>query len=115
MDHYAESAWYEDIVHFLLYLQCPEHLDKKDARSLKLKTTKYCLIEQQLFWKDPGGILLRYLDKPDIGEVISESHEGACWGHKYWKETSYKILRAEYHSPSLFSNVYQQVRACIPC
>ena len=27
----------------------------KAARSLKLKTTKYCLIEQQLFWKDPGG------------------------------------------------------------
>ena len=43
-DCYAESTWYADIVHFLLYLQCPEHLDKKVARSLKLKTTKYCLI-----------------------------------------------------------------------
>ena len=49
MDHYAESTWYADIVHFLLYLQCLEHLDKKVARSLKLKTTEYCLIEQQLF------------------------------------------------------------------
>ena len=46
MDHYVESTWYADIVHFLLYLQCPKHLDKKAARSLKLKTTKYCLIEQ---------------------------------------------------------------------
>ena len=40
MDRYTESTWYADIVHFLLYLQCPEHLDKKVARSLKLKTTK---------------------------------------------------------------------------
>ena len=84
-------------MHFLLYLQCPEHLDTKVARSLKLKTTKYCLIEQQLFWKDPGGILLRCLDKPKIEGVISESHEGACGGHKYWKETTYKILRAGYY------------------
>ena len=66
-EQYAESTWYADIVHFLLYLQCLEHLDKKESRSLKLKSTKYCLIEQQLFWKDPGGILLRCLDKPDIG------------------------------------------------
>ena len=97
VDHYAESTWYADIVHFLLYLQCPEHLDKKDARYLKLKTTKYSLIEEQLFWKDPGGILLRCLDKPKIEGVISESHEGACGGHKYWKETTYKILRAGYY------------------
>ena len=73
------------------------------------------MVEQQLFWKDPGGILLRCLDKPKIEGVISESHEGACGGHKYWKETAYKILRAGYYWPSLFSDVYQQVRACIPC
>ena len=34
------------------------------------------------------GILLRCLDKPEIEEVISKSHEGACGGHKYWKETT---------------------------
>ena len=97
-----------------LYLQCPEHLDKKAARSFKLRATKYCLIEQQLFWKYPGGILLRCLDKLEIEEVIFESHEGACGVHKYWKETTYKILRDGYYWLSLFSYVYQQVRACIP-
>ena len=107
MEKYAESTWYANIVHFLLYLQCLEHLDKKESRSLKLKATKYCLIEQQLFWKDPGGILLICLDKPEIEEVISESHEGACGGHKYWKETTYKFLSSGYYWPSLFSNVYQ--------
>ena len=55
------------------------------------------------------------MDKLEIEEVISESHEGACGGHKYWKETTYKILRDGYYWPSLFYDVYQQVRACIPC
>ena len=39
MDHYAEFTWYAEIVHFLLYLQCPKHLDKRATRPLKLKTT----------------------------------------------------------------------------
>ena len=115
MDYYSASTWYTDIVYFLLYLQCREHLDRKDARYLKLRTTKYCLVEEQLFWKYPANILLRCLDKSEIEGLISESHEGACGGRKYWKTTAYKILRARYYWPSLFADVYQQVRACIPC
>ena len=63
MEQYAKSIWYVDIVHFLLYLQIPEHLDKKVVRSLKLKATKYCLVDKQLYWKDRGGVLLICLDK----------------------------------------------------
>ena len=46
MEQYAQSTWYADIAHFSLYLQCPEHLDKKAVRSLKLKATKYCLVDK---------------------------------------------------------------------
>ena len=80
-----------------------------------MKATKYCLIDQQLLWKDLGGVFLRCLDKSEIEEVISESHEGACGGHKYWKATAYKILRSGYYWPSPFFYLYQQVRACVPC
>ena len=83
MEQYAESIWYADIVHFLLYLQSAKYLDKKAVRSLKLKSIKYCLVDQQLYWKDPKGILHRCLDKLEIKELISESHEGDCGGHKY--------------------------------
>ena len=62
-----------------------------------MRTTKYCFIEQQIFWKDTRGILLRCLDKLEIEEVIYESHEGACGGHKYWNAIAYKILRAGYY------------------
>ena len=107
MDYYSSSEWYADIVHFLLFLQCPEHMDRKAVRYLKLKATKYCLMEDQLFWKDLRGILLRCLDKSEIEGVISESHEGSCGGKKYWKTTAYRILRAGYYWPSLFADVYQ--------
>ena len=46
MDKYAELEWYADIIYSLLHLQCPLHLDKKEARSIKLKATKYCLVNE---------------------------------------------------------------------
>ena len=73
---------------------------------MKLKATKYCLVDKPIYWKDPGGVLLKCLDKLEIGEVISESHERACGGHKYWKATAYKIMRSGYYWPSHFSDVY---------
>ena len=54
---YGESDWYKDIVYFLLYLQCPLELNRNECRSLKLKAMKYVLIDQVLYWQDPGGIL----------------------------------------------------------
>lgn len=42
-------------------------------------------------------------------------HKGACGGHLYWKSTTNKILIAGYYWPTLFSNVYKKVRACLQC
>ena len=37
---YVESLWYGDIVYFLLYLQYPPSLNKRECQSLKLKYMK---------------------------------------------------------------------------
>ena len=36
-------------------------------------------------------------------------------GYKYSKATAFKILRARYYWPTLFSDVYHRVRACVEC
>ena len=76
---------------------------------------KYVLIDQILYWKDPGGILLKCLEKLEVDAIISELHSGVCGGHKYWKATAFKILRAGYYWPTFFSYVYHQVRSCVEC
>ena len=114
-NRYAESDWYKDVVYFLLYLQCPLELNRSECRSLKLKAIKYVLRDQVLYWKDPGGILLKCLERYEIDSVIAEMHSGMCGGHKYWKATAFKILRAGYYWPTLFSDVFQQVRSCVEC
>ena len=61
MIDFATSPWYSDIVHVLQNLQAPAGLSKTRARSVKLKAAKICIINQYLYWKDPGGVLLNFL------------------------------------------------------
>ena len=81
---YLDYSWYGKIVYFLLYLQCPPNMNKSEYRSLKLKSLKYVLIVQILYWKDHTGVLLKCLDRSEADVVTTKSHGlGACGGHKY--------------------------------
>jgi len=75
---------------------------------------KYCVLDGQLYWKDPGGILLTCITE-ETGEIIDEFHRGICGGHQAWRATSYKILRAGYYWPTLFQEMNSRVRACPEC
>ena len=60
MIDFDTSPWYFDIVHVLQNLQSPVGLSKTRARLVKLKATKFCIINQYLYWKDPGGVLISF-------------------------------------------------------
>ena len=60
---------------------------------------KYCIMDNALFWKDNGGILLNCLLKDEAHKFMQEFHAGDCGGHLYWKTTADKILRAGFYGP----------------
>jgi hypothetical protein len=104
-----------DIIYVLRNLQAPPGLSKTKARFLKLKATKFCILDNSLYWKDPGGILLSFLLEDDAEQAIREFHKGDCGGHHYWKTTTHKILRAGYYWPNIFADVYKEVSSCHEC
>lgn len=75
-------------------LQAPPSLAKTKACFLKLKVVKFCILDQDLYCKDAGGILLNFLLKYEEDKVMEEFHKGDYGGHIYWKATTNKILRA---------------------
>lgn len=77
------------------------------GRSLKLKASKYCTLDNALYWKDPGGILLNCLNEAQ--EVMNDFHRGDCGGHIFWKTMVNKVLRAGCYWPTLFLNLYKIV------
>ena len=54
---------------------------------------KFCIIDNALFWKYHGGILLNSLLKEEADKAMEEFHAGDCGGHLYWKTNADKILR----------------------
>jgi hypothetical protein len=73
-NRYSSSPWYKYIIFFLLNLQSPPDLDKSKFRSLKLKSLKYCIIDEILFWKEPKGILLRCADEEEANHILCYLH-----------------------------------------
>lgn len=109
---FLASIWYKDIIYVLQNLQAPEGLSKTQARSLKLKPAKFCIIDRYLYWKDLGGVLLNCSLEDEAKEKIDEFHKGDCGGHLYWKTTAHKILRARFYWPTLFADIYKEVSSC---
>ena len=110
-----QHEWYSDIIYFLQNLTCPSHLVSQKRRALRLKASKYCIIQDGLGWRNPDGLVLRCVDRNKSKELMNEFHSGFCGGHYAAKTTTHKILRAGYYWPSIFSDVHSFVRGCEQC
>jgi hypothetical protein len=65
--------------------------------------------------KDPLGVILRCLDPQEAQRIMFDFHENLCGGHHFQRTTAYKIIRAGYFWPTLFTDVCAKIRACIKC
>jgi hypothetical protein len=99
----------------LINLQAPPELRKTKAVFLKIKASKFCILNKSLYWKVPRGILLSCLLEEEVEKTIREFHKGNCGGHHYWKTTVHKMLRVGFYWPRIFSDVYKEVSSCHEC
>ena len=61
----SSCEWYSGIIHFFLKLEVSPDLTSNQALALKLKSVKFCIIDNLLYWKNKYGIFLRCLDKEE--------------------------------------------------
>eukprot|EP00253_Pinus_taeda_P035394 PITA_35394 len=114
-ENLTTCEWYSSVIHFLQKLEVPLGLSSSQAQAINLRSAKFCINKNFLYWKDPSGILLRCLDKGQSVEVMHQFHSSICGGRHYWKTTSHKILRAGYYWPTLFFDVFSFVKSCDKC
>lgn len=67
---FIESPWYADIIYVLLNLQAPLELSRTKSRLLKMKSLKFCIVYNALFWRKHEGILLNCLLKEEADKVL---------------------------------------------
>ena len=105
-DIFLQSPWYSDILYVLQHLSPPTGMSKSNGRSLKIKSAKYCILNNTLYWKDPGGVMLNCLVEEEAQKVMHDFRKGDYGGHLFWKTTANKVLSAGYYCPTLFSDLY---------
>ena len=66
------------------YLRNPSH---KVTRKLRCKSTKYVLLNDQLYYKIVDGVLLKCLNREEAKVLMGEVHEGICGAH----QSAYKM------------------------
>jgi len=114
-ENFLVSEWYKDVAFVIQHNKAPEKLTKSKAWFVKLQSLRYSIYDQNLFWKDTGGILLNCLLEEEVDKVIEEIHKGDCEGNHYWKATANKILRVGYFWPTMFTDIYKRVATCHEC
>lgn len=80
---FLQSPWYVDICFVLLNLEAPPGLSRTKKRFLKMKASKFCIIDNLLFWKNHEGIFLNCLTLNETDKVLKEFHARECGGHLY--------------------------------
>jgi hypothetical protein len=78
---FMNSPWYVNLIFVFHNLQAPPGLTKTKARFLKLKALKFCILEGNLYWKDPGSILLNCLLREEADKVLQDFHAEDYGGH----------------------------------
>jgi hypothetical protein len=111
----GQESWYGKLTYLMHHGTCPEKLNPKERRSLRLNSTQYCLINLVLFRINYDGVLIRYLKREDADKVLKELHDGPTCGHFARNTIAHKILRVGYYWPSLFKDAHTHARNCKTC
>ena len=67
---FIDSPWYFDVIYVLQNLQAPPELSRTKSRFLRMKSLKFCIIGNALFWKNHEGILLNWLLKEESDKIL---------------------------------------------
>ncbi|XP_074356440.1 uncharacterized protein LOC141696156 [Apium graveolens] len=72
-----------------------------EARILRMKASRFTIIDGELFKKSSTGLLQRCLKKHEAYMVLRDAHKGECGNHTNGRNLSLKILRLGYYCTKL--------------
>jgi hypothetical protein len=90
------------------YLMNPS---QKVTRKLRYKSTKYVLLDDQLYYKTVKGVLLRCLNQ-EAKVLMREVHEGICGARQSAYKMKWIICRSGYFWPMILEVCFEYYKGC---
>ena len=109
----GEENWMTPII---AYLKNGRLLEERDeARMLRIRSTKYVLIDEVLYKRGFSQPYLRCLAPDEANYVLREVHEGTCDNHSGARALIHKVVRAGYYWPTIQADAKAYVKMCDQC
>jgi hypothetical protein len=109
----TSNSWMTPIINYLEDETLPS--DPVEARKLKVRSTRFILIQGVLYKRGFSLPYLRCLDKAEASYVMREVHEGICGNHSGARSLVHKLVRAGYYWPTMQKDVVSYTRSCDKC
>ena len=91
----SRGNWMTPIVSYLKDRQLLE--EKDEARKLRVRSTRYVLMDEVLYKRGFSQPYLRCLASDEANYVLREVHEGACGNHSGARSLVHKVVCAGYY------------------
>ncbi|GJR73866.1 reverse transcriptase domain-containing protein [Tanacetum coccineum] len=108
-----EQTWMTPIYEYLTKEILPE--DKKKARVVRRKASRYTIINGTLYKKSFLGPWLRCVRPLQANYVLREIHEGSCSMHSGPRSVVAKAIRTGYYWPTMHTDARKLIRECNDC
>ncbi|GJU80740.1 reverse transcriptase domain-containing protein [Tanacetum coccineum] len=107
------NTWMTPICEYLAKEILPE--DKKKARAVRRKASRYTMINGTLYKKSFLGPWLRCVGPLQANYVLREIHEGSCSMHSGPRSVVAKVIRTGYYWPTMHMDARNLIRECNDC
>ena len=109
----GDENWMTPIVGYLKEGKLPQ--GRNEARKLRIKSTRYVLMDEMLYKRDFSQPYLRCLALDEANYVLREVHEGACGNHSRARSLVHKVVCAGYYWPTIQADAKAYVKVCDQC
>ena len=109
----GEENWMILIVAYLKDGRLPE--GKDEARQLRIRSTRYVLMDEVLYKRGFSQPYLRCLAPNEANYVLREVHEGVCGNHSGARALVHKVVRVGYYWPTIQADAKTYVKVCDQC
>ena len=105
----SNNDWRVEIADYL------KNLLQKVTRKLRYKSTKYVLLDDQLYYKTVDVVLLKYLNQEEAKVLMGEVHEGICGAHQSTYKMKWIIRRTGHFWPIILEDCFEYYKGCQDC
>ena len=109
----GQGNWMTPIIIYLRDRRLPKERD--EARKLRIRSTKYVLIDEVMYKRGFSQPYLRCLAPDEANYVLREIHEGAYGNHSGARALVHKVVRAGYYWPTIQTDAKAYVKVCDQC